>query len=69
MSAILVEYINLPGSIYFFRRIIFYSINKTQLLENGDKEVQLISVSQVWGGATETFRDIKGHLGTFKGQF
>jgi len=28
------------------RRVIFYSINKIQLMENGDKEVNLISVSQ-----------------------
>jgi len=28
------------------RRVIFYSINKIQLMENGDKEVDIISVSQ-----------------------
>jgi len=28
------------------RRIIFYSVTKVQLTENGDKEMDLISVSQ-----------------------
>ena len=35
------------GNPELLRRMIFYSINKIQLKENGDKEVDLISVSQV----------------------